>query len=356
MLQLKHLALTQFKNYPKASFDFHSNVVGIFGKNGIGKTNLLDAIYYSCITRSYFSVSDQMNILFGHNGFRIEAHFEKENNAFNVITIFRNNKKEISVNDVPYEKLAQHLGKFPVVMVAPDDIELVSGASETRRKFIDAVLCQLDPEYLLQLMRHNKTLQQRNSLLKNYHHNPDNLLLDVLDTQLSVATEFIYERRKLFMQELLPSIISFYQRIAGTKDLPEIIFKSHLHDSAADVLLKENRQKDILLQRTSHGIHRDDILVMFNDIPFRNIASQGQRKSLLFAFKLAEYAALVRHAGHCLLLLDDVFEKLDEGRMNNLLQWVCIENTGQVFITDTHRERLEKTFANLKIEAQLIEP
>ena len=356
MLRLKQIFLVQYKNYLQSSFDFHSDVVGISGKNGKGKTNLLDAIYYSCFTRSYFTNLESLNVQFGQTGFRIEAVFEKDEKTYTVTTIYRGNKKEISVNGVPYEKFSQHIGKFPVVMIAPDDIELISGGSETRRKFIDTVLCQLDTEYMYQLLRYNKTIQQRNSLLKNYHRHPDDNLLDVLDNQLTIPAAFIFNRRNEFMHELLPRITSFYHHIAGTEDEPKIQYKSQLFHHSIGALLKENRQKDILLQRTSYGIHKDDIQVMLDNVPFRSIASQGQRKSLLFAFKLAEYQTLVAHVGYSLLLLDDVFEKLDEGRMNNLLQWVCIKNSGQVFITDTHRERLEKTFNTLGLSAQIIEP
>ncbi len=353
MLRLRHISITQFKNYERFSVDFTSNVVGISGKNGMGKTNLLDAIYYSCFTRSYFTHGDASNILNGTDGFRLKALFEKDGKDLEVISVYRGgNKKEISVNGVPYEKLSHHIGVLPVVMIAPDDVELITGGSEGRRKFVDTLISQLNPGYLQELIRYNKVLQQRNSLLKNWNHHSSYELLDALDHQMTAPGDSIFTTRRHYFHELIPLVKKFYQRIAPGSDSIELNYQSQLSGNDQASLLLDGREKDILLQRSNYGIHKDDLTLQLHSQPFKTIASQGQRKSLLFALKLAEYETIRHHKSSCILLLDDVFEKLDEERMKNLMEWVCLENSGQVFITDTHRGRLEEAFNTLGIAAQ----
>ena len=321
----------------------------------MGKTNLLDAIYYTCFTRGYFSHTDAMNTRSGHEGFRLQALFERDGAEMDVVCIYRGgNRKEISLNGIPYEKFSQHIGTLPVVMIAPDDVELISGGSEMRRKFADTLISQLNPAYLQELIRYNKVLQQRNSLLKNWNTHPSYDLLEALDHQLSPAADGIHKTRKHYFEELIPTVKKFYARIAPGNDVISLSYQSQLNLNDQATLLKEGREKDILLQRSNYGIHKDDLVIMLNDQPFKQIASQGQRKSLLFALKLAEYETICMHKNYCILLLDDVFEKLDEERMKNLMEWVCLENSGQVFITDTHRSRLEEAFSSLGIAAQEI--
>ena len=359
MLLLNKIIITHFKNYDLKSFEFTQNVVGICGLNGKGKTNLLDAIYYCCFTKSYFSGTDLLNINFDKDGFRLEAFFGKQAQEQKVICINRgNNKKEFTLNDVPYEKFSKHIGILPAVMIAPDDIELITGKSENRRKYIDTVLSQVDAGYLQQLIVYNKVLLQRNSLLKNWESDRNNSMavLEILDEQLIVPGNIIYKKRKEFLEQLIPLVQKFYHMIADDAEIISLQYSSKLNESSFEDLLKQNLQKDILLQRSNAGIHKDDIVFELNGQVFRNIASQGQRKSLLFALKLAEFELLKLHKGFApLLLLDDVFEKLDSKRMQQLLQWVCRENDGQVFITDTHKERLEEAFDSLDVEFQIIE-
>jgi DNA replication and repair protein RecF len=359
MLQLQHISLTQFKNYDFTSFNFDARVIGICGLNGVGKTNLLDAIYYCCFTKSYLNNSDALNIEFGKDGFRIEADFLNQDSAQKLVCINRgNSKKEFYLNNVLYEKLAQHIGLMPAVMIAPDDVEIITGGSEGRRKLIDTILCQLDVQYLQQLMLYNKVLAQRNGLLKQFAERGsfDSTLLDILNEQLIGPGNDVFNKRQQFATEYIPLVQNFYEQIANNKELVSISYDSKLLKTPLAVLLQQNLDRDRYLQRTNAGIHKDDWLFELANQPFKNIASQGQRKSLLFALKLAEYEIIKTYKGFApLLLLDDVFEKLDENRMKNLLQWVCNENEGQVFITDTHKERLQFAFEQLQVNGLIIE-
>jgi len=262
------------------------------------------------------------------------------------------------LNDVVYSKQSLHIGKFPCVMIAPDDIELITGGSEERRRFIDTVLSQIDQEYLQQLIIYTKVLQQRNSLLKKFAEsgNIDADLLEVLDNQLLQPGNFIYAKRKDFALLLIPLVEKFYNRIANNDEIVTLEYESQLNNYDFVTVLHNCRQKDYILQRSNGGIHKDDLSIELNGQLFKTIASQGQRKSLLFALKLAEFELLKLNKGFApVLLLDDVFEKLDDLRMQNLLLWVCKKNEGQVFITDTHKERLEEAFRDLQTTYQIIE-
>lgn len=359
MLFLEKIIITHFKNYEISQFAFNEKVTGICGRNGIGKTNLLDAIYYSCFTKSYFTSSDNLNIGFAKDGFRIESHFFKNSALQKVVCMLKpGSKKEFLVNDVVYEKLSQHIGLLPCVMIAPDDIEIINGGSEGRRRFLDTVLCQLDTDYLLSLIQYNKILQQRNGFLKNAAglSSPDYALLDILDMQLCAQADFIYHARKTFCSNLIPLIHQLYNEIAASNERVTVHYDSRLNDKDMKTLLKENRSKDLMMQRTLYGIHKDDLMVSMDQQLFKNIASQGQKKSMLFAMKLSEYEMIRISKGFSpVILLDDVFEKLDDQRMNNLLRKVCTENEGQVFITDTHRQRLEQMFSQIGVKGQIIE-
>lgn len=359
MLHLNNISLYQFKNYRQGSFHFNNKVIGILGSNGIGKTNLLDAIYYLCFTRSYFAKSDNNTVHKGLEGMRLDGTFIKNEIPEKITCIIRENgKKELIRNGNAYKKFSQHIGHFPAVIIAPDDVDLILGTSEVRRKFIDTILCQLNEKYLIQLIDYNKVLQQRNSLLKaalerNYL---DSSLLDILDAQLISAGNYIYSIRKNFLNKFLKTAATGYREIAGEIEPVGLSYYSQLHNATFENLLQTFRQKDLMLQRSTVGIHKDDIEITLLEESFKAIASQGQRKSLLFALKLAEYEELQNNKGFApLLLLDDVFEKLDEVRMENLLLHVCTQEGGQVFITDTHKDRLKLALANINTDAQFIE-
>ncbi len=390
MLQLQNISLTQFKNYPLQQFSFTKKVVGICGNNGIGKTNLLDAIYYLCFTKSYFTNGDGLCVMQGRQGFRVSGkmmiasvlrgdtnHGERETNHGGAEAMVRvptnhndagnltitcivreTGKKEFTVNDELYTRTSKHIGRLPCVIIAPDDVELILGGSEERRRFIDTLLCQLSPDYLQQLIDYNKLLQQRNSLLKRFAEQgrTDASLLEVLNDQLGSRGQFIYVTRQSFLQTFLPQVAAHYHAIAQQDETVELRYRSQLHEQPMNQLLAQSITKDMALQRTTTGTHRDDLELLLSNQPFKQIASQGQRKSLLFALKLTEFETLQQQKGFApILLLDDVFEKLDAGRMENLLKEVCIEKGGQVFITDTHRERLEKNLAAIGADFEIIE-
>ena len=358
MLRIKDITLIQFKNYPEASFRFQERIIGICGNNGVGKTNLLDALYYLCFTKSYFTRSDQLSVHKGAAGFRIEAHLEKEGSATEIVCILRETgKKEFLADGEAYEKLSRHIGRFPCVIIAPDDIQIITGGSEERRRFLDALLSQLDPVYLQNLIDYNKILQQRNGFLKSLTERKlsDRSLLDVYDAQLIRPGAWLFDRRHRFLQDFLPLAGRFYTLIAGSEEPVSLGYESQLLFSSFGDLLRQSLERDIYLQRTGSGIHKDDIGISYAGQPFKSIASQGQRKSLLFALKLAEYETLKKEKGFPpLLLLDDVFEKLDEGRMHNLLDRVCMQDEGQIFITDTHAGRIRQQLDRLAVSCQII--
>jgi DNA replication and repair protein RecF len=359
MLFFRQLMLTQFRNYVFDSFTFTQNVVGISGANGSGKTNLLDAIHYLCFTKSYFSRPDAQNVHQGMQGFRLQAAVTRQQQDFELLCILReNNRKEFLIDGDAYKKFSSHIGRFPCVMIAPDDVELISGGSEERRKFIDTLLSQLNEDYLKSLIDYTKILQQRNSLLKAAaeHNRLDDALLDILDEQLSERATNIYNWRNNFMQEFISAVQKEYESIAGRGDEVQISYYSQLHNSSMQSLLRENRPRDLYLQRTGAGVHKDDLEFSMQQQGFKNIASQGQRKSLLFALKLAEFNIIKQYKGFApVLLLDDIFEKLDANRMHNLLHKVCVQQQAQVFITDTHKERLQQAFEQLGVGFELVE-
>lgn len=359
MLRLNNISLVQFRNYQQSDFAFPNKVTGFCGRNGSGKTNLLDAIYYLCFTKSYFGKSDAQNMQFGKQGFRVEGQFRSMEQACRTLCVVRETgKKEFGVNGEVYSRMAQHIGKFPCVMIAPDDVNIIMDGSEERRKFIDYTLSQLDAVYLQTLIDYNKILQQRNSLLKQAAETGrlDEPLLEIYSTQLVTLGNQVFEKRTRFLQTFIPMAIKLYNDIAGNSEKLEIKYISHLQSDTFEKILKQNKARDLALQRTSQGIHRDDLEFNLNGEVFKTTASQGQRKSLLFSLKLAEFEILLKVKGFApVLLLDDVFEKLDEQRMQNLLARVCIANQGQVFISDTHPERLKQALEQLNVDHQVIE-
>jgi DNA replication and repair protein RecF len=333
--------------------------VGICGDNGVGKTNLLDAIYYICFTKSYFTKSDQQNVAKGCSGFRIQSDLLLNEQENQLVCIQRETGgKEFLINGDGYEKFSSHIGKFPCVIIAPDDTRMITEGSEERRRFLDALLSQLDSGYLQSLIFYNRILQQRNRWLRSLAEKTDTNknLLDVYDEQLIKPGNYIFEKRRDLIKNILPMVVDFNCSIAGKDEGIELKYNSQLSDSSFEDLFSQYREKDLQFQRTHGGIHKDDIEISLQGQAFKNMASQGQRKSVLFALKLTEYETLKQAKGFApLLLLDDVFEKLDNERMYNLLGWVCLQDKGQIFITDTHPDRIRQHLDRVSAHHQLIE-
>lgn len=357
LFAIHKISLVQFKNYTQAAFTFDRRITGITGPNGSGKTNLLDAIYYLCFTKSYFTAGEAQNIRYQTNGFRLEGMFEKKGNTEKIVCTVKDGKKDIALNEEIYDRFSRHIGQFPAVMIAPDDAEIILGGSEERRKWLDTLLSQLYPGYLDHLIIYQKILLQRNSLLKNMAAGagaPD-ALLDVFDEQLVQHGVPVYEQRQTFLSSFIPRVQALYDYLCGQHEVVNIRYSCSLQEKAFATLLHECRYRDMQLQRTSTGIHRDDLLFLLEDHPMKTSASQGQRKSFLFALKLAQYEVISAAKGFPpLLLLDDVFEKLDQERVMRLIALVNGPAYGQVFITDTHPERLLQAFSEHPDSLQLI--
>lgn len=346
MTRINNITLFRFKNHPDSAYSFNNRVTGITGRNGSGKTNLLDALYYLCFARSYFAYTDASLVSFNQQGFRISGTFEKtEETPVSVSCILRETgSKELHVGDQVCKKLSTYIGRFSCVMIAPDDIEIINSTGGTlRRRFLDTILCQTDTGYLNALQKYNKILLQRNSLLRDMQRDgiKDMELLDVYDTQLAEAGNYIFEERKKLCARLEPLVMEHYRALAGTADHITITYKSQLQETVFPELLKQNRHRDMAAQRTGAGVHKDDIELGMHGSPLRLTASQGQKKSVLLSLKLAELDMLKEYLGSTpILLLDDMFERLDQERISRLLKLVTGDGGGQVFITDTNETQL----------------
>lgn len=344
MSTIRKITLTQFRNYEQASFELPHTLTCITGPNGAGKTNLLDAVYYLCYTKSYFTAYQQHCMQHDAEGFRVEGIFDKGEMSETISCIWRNGKKEIQSNGIAYDQAADHIGKYAAVIIAPDDMELINGRSAVRRKWMDSILGQVDSKYLLYLMAAQQVLQQRNAWLKRNISYAD-ATLDYYDRCLSTYGSYLHEQRKAFMASFLPLLAQYYHHLSGGRETITISYQSDLHQQSMEQWLHNTLQQDLQLQRTTRGIHRDDLDIHTDGISLRNFGSQGQKKTGLFALKLAQYAFLKQTLQHApILLLDDVFEKLDEQRMDALLRLVKEDEFGQVILTDTHQERVQQVF------------
>ena len=346
-MHIEKITLTNFKNYASQTFTFGERINAFVGLNGMGKTNLLDAIYYLCMCKSHFLASDSDVILRGADFLRVEGLIQKKKQREKIVAkVQARRKKVFERNDVPYSVLSDHIGFLPVVMIAPDDTELVKEGSEGRRRFLDNTLSQLDNNYLTNLIYYNRILEQRNSLLKKsldegVNKELDNLLT-IYDSQLLPSAAYIFKKRKQFIQDFEPVFNEIYQKIADLRETVMIEYESQLNSENRDKDLWTNsREKDKILQRTTIGIHRDDLVFGMGDKSVKKFGSQGQLKSFVIALKLAQYEILrgVKTESP-ILLLDDIFDKLDENRVRNLLQLILNQSFGQIFITDTHEVRM----------------
>lgn len=350
MIYLESLSLVNFKNYEEADFRFSSRINCLVGKNGVGKTNVLDAICYLSQTKSYFSVFEQQSIFHGRDYFLIKGSFERKGKPERISCAYqKGRKKVVKRNDKEYERLSDHIGLVPVVMVSPADSLLLSGGSEERRRFMDMVISQYDRVYLDHLIRYNKALQQRNNQLKQFGRGGgyDRELLQIWEQQMIPAARYIYPKRNDFIREILPLFSDYYKRISLDKEQVQLHYQSALHEEEAETLFQKSLEKDRALQYTSQGIHRDDMLIEMDGYPMKKIGSQGQQKSFLVALKLAKMSFVTRHSGTApILLLDDVFDKFDGDRVAQILALVSENHFGQIVITDTSTERLRSILEN----------
>lgn len=349
MRALSEISLIQFRNYSSGNFSFPARITCITGPNGSGKTNLLDAVYYLCYTKSYFSAYQQHAAQAGTDGFRIMGTFEKDGDKELISCRWQAGKKEIQKNGVDYERVTDHIGNWSAVMIAPDDTELINEHSELRRKWMDGILGQADRTYLEKLMRYQRVLQQRNAWLKQQAFKPsaNYIELDHYNACLAEDGTYIYEQRKLFLERFLPLLQEFYHRISGGNEPVLVTYTSDLATKPLATWLDQGLEYDLRYQRTLRGVHKDDWEFMLNGMALKQFGSQGQKKSYLFALKLAQYAWLAEITAHKpILLLDDIFEKLDQSRMEALLRIICSTEIGQVVLTDTHSDRIKQAFGD----------
>lgn len=340
MPNLKKIVVRDFRNIEFQELTFSPNVNCISGNNGEGKTNLLDAIYYLSMTKSAFPAPDKYNFRYGTEGFTIGGTYGMENGLESRFSIqVKEGEKKLIRDDKPYGRLGEHIGVLPVVMVSPGDTALVSESGEERRRLSNAVLSQMDAEYLSAVQGYTRLLQQRNKVLKDMW--ADVSLLAVLDERMAPLAAKIYASRKQFAQDLQPVVAEYYRLISGGGESVAIEYKSDLEKSSLTELFAAHRERDFSLRYTSSGVQRDDFLFTMDGHPIRRAGSQGQQKSFLVALKFAQYEIMKRSYGFApMLLLDDVFDKLDLGRISNLISMVAGADFGQIFITDTDRARL----------------
>jgi len=345
-LVLSNFKAQHFKNIAKCDLHFAEGFNCFTGKNGSGKTNLLDAIYYLSIGKSNFNVKDQQLILNGAEFFRLEAQYSKAENA-NLLKVemayHQNKTKKIISNNEAIKRIKLHLGTIPVLFIAPDDIELVKGYSNYRRRTIDKVLCQTNPSYLIQLALYQQVLQQRNYHLKNCNRQPDYTLLESYNYKLIPAANAVYNIRKEFFEDIEPHYQTTYNNIAGSNnEEASFQYTSDLVENDYATLLTKALKDDVFTQRTTTGIHKDDVQFLINNTPARNFGSQGQQKNVLIAFKLAcaQYMQQQQQKSP-ILLLDDIFDKLDGLRVEALLNLLQQQNYGQIFVTDTEMGRMQ---------------
>ncbi len=344
-MYLKKLSLFNYKNFSEANFDFDDKINCFVGKNGIGKTNVLDAIYHLAIGKSYFNPLAVQNIRHNEEFFVIDGEFEKQHRLEQIVcSLKKGSKKILKRNGKIYDKFSDHIGFVPLVIISPADNDLIIDGSETRRKFIDSVISQLDATYLTQLIQYQKIISQRNALLKYFALNQvfETDTLYIYNEQLNVFGQNIFEKRKVFLEEFVPIFNKHHQNITNSEETVQIKYESHLFDKNLKTLLEESINKDRMLHYTSVGIHKDDLMFEIDNYPIKKFGSQGQQKSFLIALKLAQFEFVKKQSGeNPILLFDDIFDKLDEFRVQKIVSMVDNDDFGQIFISDTHLERTE---------------
>ena len=354
-MQLQTLQLINFKNYAEVRVDFSSKINVLVGKNGSGKTNLLDAIHYLAMTKSAVSGADQYCIRHGEHYFFLKGVFQQGSNIQEISVSFQAGKKIFREGVNEYEKLSDHIGKYPAVLVAPDDTDLVKEGSESRRKFFDAMISQLDRDYLECLIQYNQSLKQRNGLLKMFAEtrSMDSTALETYDEMLIRLGDRVFEKRRLFLREFGPVFQRFYNFIVADEEA-HLIYNSELNNMSFREGLIQSRSRDLFLQRTTFGVHRDDYQFILGGGDLKRLGSQGQQKSFVIALKLAQYEVIKNHKGFKpLLLLDDIFDKLDDFRIQKLLELIKNDELGQLFITDARPDRTAALLKQISVSSSV---
>lgn len=356
---LKELSLTNYKNFESLKFSFDTKIICFVGLNGVGKTNILDSIYHLSYTKSYFNPIPSQNIKHGETFFFISGRYmihDKEENI--LVSLKKGDKKIIKRNNKLYKKFSDHIGKIPLVLISPDDRNLIIEGSETRRKFIDGIISQTDKEYLNNLIDYNKTLKQRNALLKMFYDNSESIrkTIDIYDRQLSSDAQKIYDKRREFLNEFIPIFKSRYKELSNDKENVEIKHSSDISpDQNLYKLLKNSLEKDLRFQYTTKGIHKDDLNLSLDNFPIKKYGSQGQQKTFLIAMKLAQFDYLSKLDSKPILLLDDIFDKLDDTRVKQIINLVNQEKFNQIFISDTNKTRSENIIKKVNKSYKIFE-
>ncbi len=356
---IRTLSLTNFKNHKTQSLEFSPQINGFVGNNGVGKTNLLDALHYLSVGKSFLGNSDLNNISSGEEFFTIEAEVnDGEKDTMIRIQQAKDSKKIIKKNGKPYERMADHVGFVPSVLISPYDSNLISDSGDSRRRFLDAMISQTDSGYLHNLIQYQKTVQQRNALLKMFAKNRyyDAESLEIYDEPLNKYGTALFHKRLEFTRAIVPLIQHYYEIISGGKEQISVVYDSDLLQADFADLLSESLEKDRMLTYTSKGIHKDDLVFQMNGSLMKKTASQGQQKSFLIALKLSQMNRIKEITGKtAILLLDDIFDKLDDSRVSHLIALVNQEHFGQIFITDTDRQRTENVVKKISDHSSIFE-
>jgi len=359
-MYLKQIKFTNFKNYQEAELLLSPRINCFIGRNGAGKTNVLDAIYYLSFCKSYFNPIDTQNIRHEQDFFAIHGDYVRKQDAIDKVhcVLKRGQNKQFKLNEKKYDRLADHIGFIPLVMISPYDRDLINNGSEVRRKYIDGVISQFDRNYLNNLLDYNKALAQRNALLKHFAERRyfDEIALEIWDVKLIKLGHEIVAHRKAFVEEFIPIFQQYFKLISGGNETVELIYQSSLCMAQMEDLLRENLAKDRAVRYTSVGAHKDDLDFLIDGYPIKKYGSQGQQKSYVIAIKLAQFEFMRKLKQYKpILLLDDIFDKLDTHRVEQLIRLVSEENFGQVFITDTQKERVEQLFNATNMDHRLFE-
>lgn len=356
-MHLKKLALTNFKNYELNELEFSPKINCFVGNNGVGKTNILDAIHYLSITKSFFNNIDSISIRHGEEYFIIQGTFIRNGEEDQIYCAFQKQKQKLfKINGKEYQKLSNHVGRYPVVMISPADSYLISEGSEERRRFLNKIISQYSPEYLNSVLRYGKALQQRNRLLKDFKASGkfDSEVLCVWDAQLVKYGTCVYNDRNVLINELIPVFQEYYSLISSGREAVRLKYRSHLSEGDYLTALLDSVTKDRFLEYTSIGIHKDDLLLEMDNYPVKMLGSQGQQKSYLVALKLAKFDYIKNKSGYSpILLLDDIFDKFDAERVEQIIRLVGNDRFGQIFITDTHQSRLKEILSSHNTDYKL---